>query len=107
MKNMGQMMKQVQQMQARVKEMQARIEATEIKGQSGAGLVTVTMTGKGAMTGLKIDPGAVDTDDLTLLEDLVMAAHADARAKLDRLVEDEQQKVMGGLPLPPGLGNMF
>ena len=103
MKNLGQMMKQAQQMQSRMAEMQAKLDEHEIVGASGGGLVTVTLSGKGEMRRLKIDPSLINADEAEVLEDLVVAAHRDARAKLDAYVADEMGKVTGGLQLPPGI----
>jgi DNA-binding YbaB/EbfC family protein len=103
MKNLAGMMKQAQQMQQKVADMQARLEATEIEGASGAGLVRAVISGKGALKSLKIDPKLIDPNDPELLEDLILAAHADAKAKLDELTEAETRNAMGGLNLPPGL----
>ena len=103
MKNLAGMMKQAQQMQEKMAEMQARLEAAEVEGVAGAGLVRVTMTGKGALKGVKIDPKLIDPAEVEMLEDLVMAAHADAKSKIDAMMEAETRNAMGGLNLPPGL----
>ena len=76
MKNLAGMMKQAQQMQQKMAEMQAKLEAAEVEGVAGAGLVRVTLTGKGALKGIKIDPKLIDPSDAEMLEDLVVAAHA-------------------------------
>lgn len=102
MKNLGQMMKQVQEMQAKMQEFQDRLQSMAIEGHSGGGLVTVTLNGKGALTGLNIDPSLLKPDEKEILEDLVAAAHGDARARLERLMAEEMGKMTGGLPLPPG-----
>ena len=81
MKNLGQMMKQAQAMQERMAEMQAGLERVEITGQSGAGMVQVTLTGKGDLKKLKIDPTLMDPAEAEVVEDLIVAAHADAKAK--------------------------
>jgi len=103
MKNLGNLMKQASQMQARMQEMQARLEAMEIEGGSGAGLVTVVLSGKGELRRLKIDPKLIDPAEVEMLEDLIVAAHADARRKIESTMADEMQKVTGGMSLPPGL----
>ena len=103
MKNLADMMKQVTQMQSRMQEAQARLEATLVTGQSGAGLVTVTMNGKGAVTGVAIDPSLIVPADKEILEDLLVTALADARAKMEDAVAREMSAVTGGLPLPPGM----
>jgi DNA-binding YbaB/EbfC family protein len=103
MKNLGQMMKQVQEMQGRMQSMQDELASIEVTGSSGAGMVTVTMTGKGVMRSLTIDPSLVDPSDTEVLEDLIVAASNDARSKADELMQTEMKKLTGGLPLPPGL----
>ncbi len=102
MKNLGQMMKQAQEMQSRMQEMQDKLSEVEVTGQSGAGMVTVTLTGKGEVRKVKLDPKAVDPEDVEVLEDLIMAAFGDAKAKVEGRIAEETQKLMGGLKLPPG-----
>ncbi len=103
MKNLSDMMKQVEAMQSRMSEMQAKLEASSVTGQSGGGLVKATLNGKGAMTGLAIDPSLLKPDEKEILEDLIVAAHADAKAKVEQVMAQEMKSVTGGLPLPPGL----
>jgi hypothetical protein len=103
MKNLSQMMKQAQEMQAKMNEMQERLGEIEVQGQSGAGLVKVTLNGKGEMKALKIDRSLVDPEEVEVLEDLIVAAFADAKAKVETTIQEETQKLMGGLKLPPGL----
>jgi DNA-binding YbaB/EbfC family protein len=103
MKNLGNMMKQAQQMQARMQEMQNKLAEVEVTGQAGAGMVQLTLNGKGEMKRLKLDKSVVDPEDTEVLEDLVVAAFNDAKAKVEQHVADETQKLMGGLNLPPGL----
>ena len=103
MKNLSGLMKQAQQMQSKMQEMQAKLEAMEIEGVAGAGLVSVTLNGKGDLRRIKIDPKIVDPADTEMLEDLVVAAHTDARRKIEAATAEEMQKVTGGLQLPPGM----
>ena len=77
--------------------------AAEIEGISGAGLVTITLSGKGALKRVKIDPKIADPAETEMLEDLLVAAHADAKAKLDEMTESEMKAAAGGMQLPPGL----
>ena len=102
MKNLGQMMKQAQQMQAKMAEMQQKLAEAELTGASGGGMVQVTMNGKGELRSIKIDPKLVDPDDVEVLEDLIVAAAADAKVKVERHVAEEMKKLTGGLDLPPG-----
>ncbi len=103
MKNLGNLMKQAQQMQARMGELQARLAETEVSGASGGGMVQVTVTGKGEMRRIKIDPALAKPEDIEVLEDLIVAASNDAKAKAEALMAEEMQKLTGGLNLPPGL----
>jgi hypothetical protein len=103
MKNLGQMLKQAQEMQGRMNEMQERLAAAEVSGAAGAGLVQVTISGKGEAKRVKIDKSLLLPDEVEVLEDLVMAAFNDAKARLDAHVAEEMQKLTGGLNLPPGL----
>jgi len=103
MKNIMGLMKQAEQMQQKMAEMQARLEAAEIEGVSGAGLVKLTLSGKGALKRLAIDPKIIDPADAEMLQDLIVAAHNDARGKLDAMTESEMKNAAGGLSLPPGL----
>jgi nucleoid-associated protein EbfC len=102
MKNLGQMMKQAQQMQQKMEQMQADLVTVEAQGQAGAGMVSVTLNGKGAAKSVRIDASAFDPSDIEVLEDLLVAAFNDARAKIDAAVQEETQKMMGGMGLPPG-----
>jgi len=102
MKNLGQMMKQAQAMQAKMQEIQAALERTEVAGVAGGGMITVTVTGKGEMRRIKIDPKLIDPNEATMLEDLIVAAVNDARGKAEQLKEAEMAKLTGGLQLPPG-----
>jgi nucleoid-associated protein EbfC len=103
MKNLGNLMKQAQQMQARMEEMQAKLAAAEITGQSGGGMVSITLNGKGIAKSVKIDRGLIDPSDPEVLEDLMVAAINDARTKLDSYTQEKMSEVTGGLQLPGGL----
>ncbi|MEM7168705.1 MAG: YbaB/EbfC family nucleoid-associated protein [Pseudomonadota bacterium] len=103
MKNLGQMMKQAQEMQSKMAEMQESLNALHIDGSAGGGMVTVTLTGKGHMVAVKIDPALVDPSDVEVLEDLIVTATNDAKVKAEAKVAEEMQKLTGGLQLPPGL----
>lgn len=103
MKNLGQMLKQAQAMQSKMAEMNDRLAAAEVEGAAGGGLVKITLTGKGDMKRVAIDPKAVDPADVSMVEDLILAAYNDAKAKVDALTAEEMQKVTGGLSLPGGM----
>jgi nucleoid-associated protein EbfC len=101
--DMMKLMKQAQQMQARMADMQAELEAAETEGQSGAGMVKVKLTGKGQMKAITIDPSMMKEDEKEILEDLIIAAHADAMAKNARIMEEKMKTATAGLPIPPGM----
>jgi hypothetical protein len=103
MKNLSDMMKQAQEMQGRIQEMQGQLDTLEVKGTSGAGLVTVTLNGKGDMTVLNIDPSLIKPDEVEILEDLISAAHNDAKKKMEAMLQDKMKDLTGGLPIPPGM----
>ena len=103
MKNFAGMMKQAQELQGRMAELQAEMERVRVEGQSGGGLVVLTLNGKGELVGVKIDASLLKPDEVEILEDLIVAAHTDAKAKVERLLQEKMQTLTGGLPLPPGL----
>lgn len=107
MKNLGQLMKQAQEMQAKMGEMQERLAEMSVVGSSAAGMVTVTLSGKGEMKGIKIDPSLVNPDEADILEDLIVAAHADAKVKSELQSADAMKELTGGLNLPPGFNLPF
>ena len=103
MKNFASMMKQAHELQGRMAEMRAEMERTRVEGQSGGGLVVLTVNGKGDLVGVKIDPSLATPEEVEILEDLIVAAHTDAKAKVERLLQEKMKGLTGGLPLPPGL----
>jgi DNA-binding YbaB/EbfC family protein len=102
MKNLGNMMKQAQQMQAKMAEMQTRMAEMETQGQSGGGLLQVTLNGKFELKTIKIDKSLVDPEDVEVLEDLIVAAFNDAKSKVENSLQEEMAKLTGGLNLPAG-----
>ena len=102
MKNLGNMLKEAQKLQSRMTEMQQKLAVMEISGTAGGGLVNVTLNGRGEMRKIKIDPSLADPNEMEILEDLVVAACNDAKAKTEAHLQDEMGKLTGGLPLPPG-----
>ncbi|MGM0561932.1 MAG: YbaB/EbfC family nucleoid-associated protein [Pseudomonadota bacterium] len=107
MKNLGQIMKQAQEMQGRMNELQEKLQEMEITGQSGGGLVQVTLTGKGEAKKVKIDPSLIDPNDSEVLEDLLLAAINDARGKVDTEAQEQMKELTGGMKLPPGMNLPF
>lgn len=103
MKDLMKMMKQAQEIQGRMQKMQEDLQSLEVSGQSGAGMVKVTLNGKGEMRGVRIDPSLMKPGENEMLEDLLIAAFQDARTKVDAEMQAKMQEITGGLPLPPGL----
>jgi DNA-binding YbaB/EbfC family protein len=101
--NLGQMMKQVQEMQARMQDMQAKLADLRIVGQSGGGLVKLTLNGKGSLVQTEIDQSLLKPEEREILEDLIVAAHNDAKTKMEQVVGEQMKQITGGLALPPGL----
>ncbi len=103
MKNLAGLMKQASEMQGRMQELQAKLAAMECEGTAGAGLVSVVLNGKGDLRRVKIDPKLATQEDREVLEDLLVAAHAEAKRKIEAMAAEEMQKLTGGISLPPGL----
>ena len=103
MKNLAGLMKQAQQMQSKMADMQSKLEEMELEGTAGAGLVTITMSGKGDLRRIKIDPKVADPAETEMLEDLIVAAHTDAKRKIEAAAAEEMQKLTGGMQLPAGM----
>jgi DNA-binding YbaB/EbfC family protein len=103
MKDLMGMMGKVKEMQAKMEKVQAEIAAMSIEGKAGGGLVTVVLDGKGHMTSLKIDPSLFKEDDVEILEDLIVAAHKDAKDKGEAQAQEKMSALTAGLPLPPGM----
>lgn len=103
MRDLMGMMQKAQELQEKMGKMQEEVQAMEVSGTSGGGMVTVTLSGKGDLRGIKIDPSLVSDGDVEIIEDLVMAAHADARSKADALMQEKMQEMTAGMPLPPGM----
>ena len=102
LKDLGGLMQQAQAMQQKMQEMQAALERLEIVGMSGAGLVKVTVNGKNETQRVEIDASLFVPADKGVVEDLVVAAANDARAKVEQMVQEQMKTITGGLPLPPG-----
>jgi nucleoid-associated protein EbfC len=97
------LMKQAAELKSRMEAMQAELDQIEVEGTSGGGLVAVKLSGKGEMKGLKIDDTLMQPSEKEIVEDLIVAAHTDARRKAETLLQEKMQSVAGGLPLPPGM----
>ena len=107
MKNLGQLMKQAQEMQAKMTALQERLAAAEVTGSAGGGMVTVTLNGKNEVRRVKIDPALAGPEDVEVLEDLLVAAFNDARAKVEARLKEEMSRLTGGLNLPAGFNLPF
>ena len=103
MPNFTDLMKQASELKSKMEAMQAELDRLEIEGSAGAGLVAVTLSGKGDMRNTRIDDSLLKPDQKEIVEDLIVAAHADAKRKLETTLADKMQALTGGLPLPPGL----
>lgn len=100
MKNLNNILKQAQQMQGRMAKMQEELALVQVTGQSGGGMVEVTLNGKQEARKVRFDPSVVNPDDVEMLEDLTMAAFNDAQKKLAELTQDRLSQVTGGLNIP-------
>jgi nucleoid-associated protein EbfC len=98
------MMKQAAQLQTKMQELQGELDRIEVEGAAGGGLVTVKLSAKGELKGIKIDDSLMQPSEKEILEDLLVAAHADARRKAEGVMQEKMKSLTGGLPLPPGLG---
>jgi DNA-binding YbaB/EbfC family protein len=98
------LMKQAAELKSKMEAMQAEMDRIEVEGTAGGGMVTVKLSAKGEMRGVQIDPSLIKPDEKEIVEDLLVAAHADARRKAEALVQEKMKALTGGLPLPPGFG---
>lgn len=101
--NIQKMLKQAQEMQAKLGSMQTEMESREFEGQSGGGAVKITLTGKGKMTKIALEPSLLNPEEKDMLEDLIQLAHADAKDKADAALNDAMGALTGGIKLPPGM----
>ena len=97
------MMKQAQELQGKMQAVQEELVQMEVEGRSGGGIVVLRLNGKDEMRGLKVDPSLMKADETEILEDLIIAAHNDAKVKAEAAMQEKMQSVTGGLPLPPGM----
>jgi nucleoid-associated protein EbfC len=103
MKDIMGMMGKIKDMQAKMERMQEELAELECEGVAGGGMVTVRLSGKGLMKGLSIDPSMFKEDDVEILEDLIVAAHNDAKAKVEAMMAERTRELTAGLPIPPGM----
>ena len=98
------LMKQAAQLQSKMQAMQAELDTIEVEGSAGGGMISVRLSAKGDLKGVKIDESLYKPSEKEILGDLLVAAHADARRKAEAVMQEKMKAVTGGLPLPPGLG---
>jgi nucleoid-associated protein EbfC len=97
------LMKQATELKTKMEAMQAELDHIEVEGVAGAGMVKMTMTAKGELKSVALDPALMKSEEAGIVEDLIVAAHADARRKAEALLAEKMKNLTGGLPLPPGL----
>lgn len=102
MRDMLGMMKKAKEMQSKMQEMQEEMANMEVTAASGGGMVNVTLSGQGLIKAIKIDPSLNKAEDTEILEDLIMAAHNEAKAKIEAAMAQKTQEMTAGLPIPPG-----
>lgn len=103
MTNLTQMLKQAQEMQKKMEDMQATFEEIEVEGTAGGGMVKVVLNGKGVLKSVKIDPSIFLSEEAEVVEDLIVAAHNEAKACVEEKTRKEIAALTGGLDLPPGM----
>jgi hypothetical protein len=104
MPNFAEMMKQAAQLQSKMQALQSELDTITVEGTAGGGMVSVMLTAKGDLKGVRIDDSLLKADEKEILEDLLVAAHADARKHAEAVMQEKMKSLTGGLPLPPGLG---
>jgi DNA-binding YbaB/EbfC family protein len=107
LKDLMGLMKQAQAMQTKMAEAQGELDHIEVEGAAGGGAVKVTLTAKGALKGIAIDDSLLVPGEKEILEDLILAAHDEARKKAERAMEEKMREMAGGLGLPPGMNFPF
>lgn len=103
MANILGMMKQAAELKSKMEAMQAELDQIEVEGSSGGNLVTVKINAKGELKSVSIDPSLMKPDEKEIVEDLIVAAHGDARRKAERVLQEKMEALTGGLPIPPGM----
>jgi DNA-binding YbaB/EbfC family protein len=97
------LVKQATEFKSKMEALQAELEQLEVEGAAGGGVVAIKLSGKGDLRSARIDAALLKPDQKEIVEDLIVAAHADARRKLEAMLQEKMQALTGGLPLPPGL----
>ena len=107
MKNLMDIMKQAQEMQGRMASMQSELEDLTVTGTAGAGMVSVSMNGKGTLLSVSIDPSLFSAEEKEVVEDLIVAAHLQARQEVEKASAEHMKSLTGGIELPPGFKMPF
>ena len=97
------LMKQATELKTKMESMQAELDQIEVEGTSGGGMVSVKLTAKGELKAVTLDASLMKPEEKEIAEDLIVAAHAEARRKAEQLLQEKMKGLTGGLPLPPGL----
>jgi len=97
------MMKQAKELQSKMQEMQGKLSEIEAQGAAGGGMVTITLNGKGELASVKIDPSLMKEGEHEMVEDLLIAAHAQAKQKVEEIMAEKTKELTAGLPIPPGM----
>jgi hypothetical protein len=97
------LMKQAAELKSKMEAMQAELDRIEVEGSAGGGLVTIALSGKGDVRRAGVDPSLLAPDQKDIVQDLIVAAHADAKRKLEAVLAEKMQALTGGLPIPPGM----
>ena len=97
------LMKQAAELKSKMEAMQAELDRIEVEGAAGGGLLTLKLSGKGEVRSAHVDDTLLRADQKDILQDLIVAAHADGRRKLESVLQERMQALTGGLQLPPGL----
>jgi DNA-binding YbaB/EbfC family protein len=97
------LMRQASELKSKMEAMQAELDHIEVEGTAGGGMVTVTMTAKGEVKAVRIDPSLFKPEEKEVAEDLIVTAHADARRKAEAALQEKMSAITSGLPLPPGM----
>ncbi len=103
MKDILNIMKQAKEMQSKMSELQEDMANVEAQGTAGGGMVTITLSGKGELKGVTIEPSLLSDGEAEMIEDLLIAAHADAKTKVEEIVAEKTKELTAGLPIPPGM----
>ena len=103
MRDLMGMMAKAKELQQKMQDAQAELDQIVVEGSAGGGLVTVTLTAKGDLKSVKIDPSLLKPDEAEIVEDLIVAAHAEARSKAEATMQEKMSSLTAGLPIPPGM----